>query len=328
MRETVKYRKKLFIENKDALYSTFKMTNRNVLLYTAYSAASQGKRVEPDSVKECKGLIEKKIAWHSTLRGTSLIPLSYMISCRVDRERTIDELSDAITLLKNNKFRDSDERALCAKILVENKNLFDRGAVAEKSRRIYLEMRDKHPFLTSHDDYPYAVLMSMSDKDEGVLISGSEKAYAILKDALGAYNSTQAISHIFSLCEDPEEESRRFLALYEAARAHKFKFYASSIELAALGALSVGDHRDPEIIASELAELSDELKKEKGFSGIFAYVTREQRNMYACMLLSERDENVQNAINFGAVIAQIAAETAAMVSAIVAVNAANAASSS
>ena len=57
-------------------------------------------------------------------------------------------------------------------------------------------MKEKHPWLTSDEDIPFAAMLAVSDLDTDSLISEMEKNYEILKQKFSDKNAVQTLSHV------------------------------------------------------------------------------------------------------------------------------------
>ena len=178
---------------------------------------------------------------------------------------------------------------LAAMILAEQDGS---GSLAEKTKSIYKEMKEAHPWLTSEDDLPFAALMAVSGRDASAVYAEAEEIYALLKEKLKAdKNTMQMLSHILAIRSGrAEEKCEKLCALAAGLKAAGHSLGRGS-RLAILGILA--DSGLPaDTLVDRICEADDFLKQHKPFHGLFG-VGRECRRMFAVQMvqtsLSEED---------------------------------------
>ena len=190
--------------------------------------------------------------------------------------------------------------------------------LAQRTRRIYKQMRAGHPFLTSGEDSTFCALMALLDKPDEVLLGDAEECYKILKNDFFSSNAVQSLSHVLAMCDgEPKIKCQRTMELFQKLKEAGHK-YGTSYELPTLGVLAMADGNQDEIVA-EMAEIDQWLSEQKGF-GFFSSISAKQRLMYAGMIAQQdyiNDKMMQSAAVNG-VISLIVAQQAAMCAAITA----------
>ena len=169
---------------------------------------------------------------------------------------------------------------LAAMILAEQDGS---GSLAEKTKSIYKEMKEAHPWLTSEDDLPFAALMAVSGRDASAVYAEAEEIYALLKEKLKAdKNTMQMLSHILAIRSGrAEEKCEKLCALAAGLKAAGHSLGRGS-RLAILGILA--DSGLPaDTLVDRICEADDFLKQHKPFHGLFG-VGRECRRMFAVQM--------------------------------------------
>ena len=196
--------------------------------------------------------------------------------------------------------------------------------LAQRTRRIYKQMRADHPFLTSGEDSTFCALMALLDKPDEVLLGDAEECYKTLKSNFFSSNAVQSLSHVLAMCDgEPKIKCQRTMELFQKLKEAGHK-YGTSYELPTLGVLAMADGNQDEI-AAEMAEIDQWFSEQKGF-GFFSSISAKQRLMYAGMIAQQdyiNDKMMQGAAVNG-VISLIVAQQAAMCAAITASAAATA----
>jgi hypothetical protein len=197
--------------------------------------------------------------------------------------------------------------------------------LVQKTKTIYEMMREKHPFLTSAEDGPFAALLAFSDFDAGTVTAETEKCYQLIKNKFFSGNAVQSLSHVLALGEGSAEmKCRRLTELFDLLKAKGYA-YGTEHELSTLGAVSVLSGDIP-VLAEDVIAVAEYLGTHKGY-GFFG-ATKKQRLMHAAMIVCKAYSGAQGnqAAYTGAInstVAMIAAQQAAMCAAIAATAAAN-----
>lgn len=319
MKETLKQRCQLFVENKEIMKQNFKWENILMHLLCAEVYTEKGKKIEVESIKACKNMIKENVGVFSNFRSNSGIGFAAILSLEEHKEEKFQNILKVYKLLKE-EFFSSEYLALAALTIAQVSESYDYGMIAAKTKRIYSLMKAEHPFLTSSEDSNFAALLALSQYSEVELIDRVETAYQLLKKELGSFNACQSLSHIIALGEEaPETTCRKVLELYKRLYEKNYKF-GKSYELPVLGALALC-REDSEEIVSDVIEVFEYLRNSKGF-GSFS-ISKRQCLMYGAMLVSSeysdhiRDHSAQT-VALGSITSIMIAQQAAIMAAIIA----------
>ena len=226
--------------------------------------------------------------------------------------------------LLKEEFMSSVYLPIAAMIIAQYADEARYAELAQRTRRIYKQMRADHPFLTSGEDSTFCALMALLDKPDEVLLGDAEECYKTLKSNFFSSNAVQSLSHVLAMCDgEPKIKCQRTMELFQKLKEAGHK-YGTSYELPTLGVLAMADGNQDEIVA-EMAEIDQWLSEQKGF-GFFSSISAKQRLMYAGMIAQQdyiNDKMMQSAAVNG-VISLIVAQQAAMCAAITASAAATA----
>lgn len=325
MRDEVRRRCELFIQNRDTVQEAFKWGNWLLNLSAAYMITSKEKRADVAKVKLCKALIKEKTSMFSNFKGNAHCAITAMLSVSSDAESL---LADGLQVHKmfKGKLWDSAYLPMAAMSIARLAPKERQEEIVEKTKEIYDRIKKEHPFLTSAEDSSFCALLALSDKSAEELVTEAEACYRFLAEHTRyPKNSVQSLSHVLALYDGTaEEKCEKTMELFETLKSCGLK-YGTNYELPMLGILAM-TNKDYEALAEELAEVSTWLSKQKGF-GFWGYVTVKQRLMFAGMLLQEPEgqNEVSETALVQSAIATVVAQEAAMM-AVIAASSASAAS--
>jgi hypothetical protein len=325
MDHELKKRCEIFIENKNALKAAYKL---DYPIMHCLCALIYGKKtVDVAKIKESKQIIKQNTAAFSSFKANAFLAMATMLSLEDDPETIFKKIIELYTLLKKKGFWGSDYLALTAFTAVKNGSDFD--ALADKAIKIYKHLKQNHPFLTSHADYCYAMLMALSNKEGQDMVREAEECYNILENSFIVKNAVQSLSFVLSLGkQNAQEKCNITLDLFDTLKQKDYK-PGTGYELPSIGVLTlVSDNTDN--IAGKVEETSDFLKVQKGFRGIS--IGKTKRIMFASSLVAQEkvslfENDVLNATVSNTISNIIIAMEIAVIAAISASSAAAAASS-
>ena len=326
MREEVRRRCELLIQNRDTMNEAFKWGSGLLNLSAAYMITSKEKCADVAKLKECKDLIKERTGALSNFRGNSNCAVAAILSVSENAERLLEDGLQAHKMLKE-KLRDSAYLPMAAMAVAQLAERERHEKIADRTKEIYDRIKKEHPFLTSAEDCSFCTLMALSEKSTEELVTEAEACYRFLTEHTRyPKNSVQSLSHVLALYDGTvEEKCEKVMELYEILKACGLK-YGISYELPMLGILAM-TNTNYEVLAEELTEVSNWLSKQKGF-GFWGYVTLKQRLMLAGMLLQEGGNEVSETALVQSSIATVVAQQAAMISIMAATSAAAASSAS
>lgn len=319
MRDEVRRRCELLIQNRDTMNEAFKWGSNLLNLSAAYMITTKEKSANVAKLKECKDLIKERTGALSNFRGNSICSVTAMLSVSESAERLLEGGLQAHRMLKE-KLRDSAYLPMAAMSVARFAPKEKYEELVDRTKEIYDRIKKEHPFLTSGEDCSFCTLLAMSEKSVEELVTDAEACYRFLTEHTRyPKNSVQSLSHVLALYEGTvEEKCEKVMELYDTLKACGLK-YGTNYELPMLGILAM-TNQDYEALAEELAEVSTWLSKQKGF-GFWGYVSVRQRLMFAGMLLQEQSDVSETALMQSS-IATVIAQQAAMLSVMVATSAA------
>ena len=326
MRDEVRRRCELLIQNRDTMNEAFKWGSNLLNLSAAYMITSKEKRADVTRLKQCKDLIKERTGALSNFRGNSNCAVTAMLSVSESAERLLEDGLQAHKMLKE-KLRDSAYLPMAAMSVAHLAERERYEEIADRTKDIYDRIKKEHPFLTSAEDCSFCTLLALAEKSTELLVTEAEECYRFLTEHTRyPKNSVQSLSHVLALYDGTaEEKCEKVMELYETLKSCGLK-YGTGYELPMLGILAM-TNTNYEVLAEELTEVSNWLSKQKGF-GFWGYVTMKQRLMLAGMLLQEGGNEVSETALVQSSIATVVAQQAAMISIMAATSAAAASSAS
>ena len=326
MRDEVRRRCELLIQNRDTMNEAFKWGSSLLNLSAAYMITTKDVRADVAKLKQCKDLIKERTGAFSNFRGNSNCMVTAMLAVSGSAERLLEDGLQAHELLKE-KLRDSAYLPMAAMSVVRLAPKERYEEIVDRTKEIYDRIKREHPFLTSAEDSSFCTLLALSEKSTEELVTEAEACYRFFTEHTRyPKNSVQSLSHVLALYDGTaEEKCAKVMELYETLKARGLK-YGTGYELPMLGILAM-TNTNYDGLAEELAEVSIWLSKQKGF-GFWGYVTQKQRLMFAGMLLQEGENEVSETALLQGSIATVVAQQAAMISIMAATSAAASSASS
>lgn len=128
-----------------------------VLTITSYYVTSE-REFNAENLSRLMDAIKEKTGWFSPLRG-NLLPMiaAFLDRPGVDIEQEVTCLFDKQRMLRSVGFRNTIHSYLAALLMTDDADLYD--TEARQAKALYVEMKKQHYFLTSDDDYAYALLL-------------------------------------------------------------------------------------------------------------------------------------------------------------------------
>ena len=323
MNERTLARCKNLIKNKETMKSAFAWEDGLTHLACAGIFINKEQTANEEMLLQCKDILKRNTGIFSNFKSTAKPMIVAMLAANENPQLLMERGLKVYDLLKE-EFMSSVYLPIAAMIIAQYADEARYAELAQRTRRIYKQMRADHPFLTSGEDSTFCALMALLDKPDEVLLGDAEECYKILKNNFFSSNAVQSLSHVLAMCDgEPENKCQKTMDLFQKLKEAGHK-YGTSYELPTLGVLAMADGNQDEI-AAEMAEIDQWLSEQKGF-GFFSSISAKQRLMYAGMIAQQdyiNDKMMQSAAVNG-VISLIVAQQAAMCAAITASAAATA----
>ena len=323
MNERTLARCKNLIKNKETMKSAFAWEDGLTHLACAGIFINKEQTANEEMLLQCKDILKRNTGIFSNFKSTAKPMIVAMLAANENPQLLMERGLKVYDLLKE-EFMSSVYLPIAAMIIAQYADEARYAELAQRTRRIYKQMRADHPFLTSGEDSTFCALMALLDKPDEVLLGDAEECYKILKNNFFSSNAVQSLSHVLAMCDgEPKNKCQKTMELFQKLKEAGHK-YGTSYELPTLGVLAMADGNQDEI-AAEMAEIDQWLSEQKGF-GFFSSISAKQRLMYAGMIAQQdyiNDKMMQSAAVNG-VISLIVAQQAAMCAAITASAAATA----
>lgn len=323
MNERTLARCKNLIKNKETMKSAFAWEDGLTHLACAGIFINKEQTANEEMLLQCKDILKRNTGIFSNFKSTAKPMIVAMLAANENPQLLMERGLKVYDLLKE-EFMSSVYLPIAAMIIAQYADEARYAELAQRTRRIYKQMRADHPFLTSGEDSTFCALMALLDKPDEVLLGDAEECYKILKNNFFSSNAVQSLSHVLAMCDgEPENKCQKTMELFQKLKEAGHK-YGTSYELPTLGVLAMADGNQDEI-AAEMAEIDQWLSEQKGF-GFFSSISAKQRLMYAGMIAQQDyiNDKMMQSVAVNGVISLIVAQQAAMCAAITASAAATA----
>ena len=268
------------VENYRILSGRNKMEFPEMVLACAGIFLAAGVTPDMNRLAECKKLLKSKAGIFSNFRGSDELLVRCKMALSADPELYFENLEREYQRIKT--FFSGEQTVLAAMILAEQGSSVE--DLAEKTKQIYKDMKEAHPWLTSENDLPFAALMAVSGRDASSVYAEAEEIYALLGKNLHADKDTrQMLSHILAIRSgSAEEKCDKLCALADGLKATGHSLGRGS-RLAILGILADSTLPTASLV-ERISETDDFLKQYKPFHGIFG-VGKDCRRMFAVQMV-------------------------------------------
>ncbi|MGM9968541.1 MAG: DUF4003 family protein [Rummeliibacillus sp.] len=174
--------------------------DKRILLMLASHYSAMGKTFSYASFETVIDEIKKQTSWFSTLRSSSnlLYSVAMLLDGKKEPQQSVSELIKNEEILKQANFKRSVYSYISALFLTED--LEQKQIHAENAKRLYDDIRKRHPFLTSHEDMAYSVLLSNNEEEPELRAKTMNRYYTELRNnnfSLG--NHLQWLSQIMTI---------------------------------------------------------------------------------------------------------------------------------
>jgi hypothetical protein len=257
-------------EKMDKLIKVYKEVNKdyrwknsnNMTNLIALSYLMKNKDYTRPEIDRVNSYIKKNTGPFSCYRQKSVLFSALLHLNFSDPEAKFDTLLDYEQRLKTNGFRSYTYRPVTAYTLLLTSKPSEIDQKITKAYDIFTEMRKNHPWLTSGDDYPLAILLAGTQEPVSSIMARIEDIYQNLKEAgFSKSNGLQFLSHILSLSsENNKAKAAKCWKLYQYFKENKLKVYSSNY--GSLGLLTLVEDKS-EKAAQEVKEASKYLGQER-----------------------------------------------------------------
>lgn len=272
----------LFVTNYHTVHKEFAWEYNISQRFAALFYAMEDKEIDVVAIKEAKRIIKENTGVFSQFKGVSYFLTAVLLSLENNLEEILQKSIHIYDQLKTKRFFSSNYLVLSSIVLAKSVEEYDYKRVIDRAEQFYCKMKEQHRFITSQEDYCFAVMLGMSDLEVDLTISEMEKAYGILKENLYPANAVQALTHIITFGEEEvREKCHRVFEIYQRLKERDCKL--SGNEISALGVISLITD-EVELITEDIVETSMYLKEIKGF-GVWS-INKSIRTMFAANLVA------------------------------------------
>jgi hypothetical protein len=284
MRDTMRDKCSLYVDNYLSLKESFKwgyaMNNRlGALLYTMENSP-----VDVAVIKKCREIIKANTNIFSYFQSSTSFIVATILSLKAEPEIKIREAVSIYESLKREGFHSSPYLVLAAASIVMYTEPENQRKCVTRAKAFFDAMKAEHRFLTTADDYTFAALLALSEKEVNPTIREIESCYYWLKNDFRNSNAVQSLAQVLSFHEETMQvKCKRVVDLYQALKIRGLKF-GQYIELPFLGVVAMLP-KEVDTIADDIAEVDRYLKDIKGF-GSWSIAAKE-RLMFAAALVCD-----------------------------------------
>lgn len=283
LRESVKNKCDLFADNYSKIKSDFKWNDTPSLRLGALLYALESKSTEEQAIRYCKAIIKENTGVFSQFKQTTFFIVATILSLKNQPKSLIQAANKIYHDMKKAGFHSSPYLVLSALYIALQKESWEFPHIIARAKRFYDGMKQQHPFITSSDDYGFATLLAMTDRDVNSTIREIESYYSKLKENFSNSNGIQALSQVLIFGEgDTNLKCNQVVELNRALKNRQCKF-GSGTQLSFLGVMSLLNE-DSNRLADEVAQTNEYLKTKKGFG--YWSISAKERLMYATALVS------------------------------------------
>lgn len=171
--------------------------DRKIILAIASTFVASGKTFDTAKYKNVLQEMKQQSSWMSPLRSTVGYSIAANLMEQENIEKAVKDLLTNVSILREAKFRSGNFSYIGAQFLTEDEK--DKKEHAQAARFLFDAIRKHHPFLTSYEDIPYAVLLSRSNDDVDLRAETMNRYYKELRIySFNAGNELQWLSQVLT----------------------------------------------------------------------------------------------------------------------------------
>lgn len=201
--------------------------DKRVILSLAGYYVILEKKFDEKRFKNIEACIKKKAGIFSPLRS-HLHPLFVAIldAGGLDPVQAVDLLLEKVEALKKSSFKVNSYTYLAALLMSDEKEAWAKEMT--RAQQLMADMKKHHRFLTSTDDYPYAMFLGKLDGDSAVRAETMNRYYQDLRNhKFSSGNELQWMSQVLAYSSPNYEEDlvARAVIIREGLKSVKIKTY-------------------------------------------------------------------------------------------------------
>ncbi|MCA0972410.1 DUF4003 domain-containing protein [Halobacillus litoralis] len=176
-----------------------KWTDDRVLMMAASVYVVKNRPFEVDRYIELCDYIKEETGVFSYLKSTMRFTVAAWLDTRFDDPKSaFRKYSEVYETMISKGFKRTPFTYIAALVMLEHHDDLDDWI--SRALTVYERMKQEHPFITSKDDYPLAVVLSEGEGEIDPLIEGMEEIYSGLhKKGFMVGNNLQFMSHMLSM---------------------------------------------------------------------------------------------------------------------------------
>lgn len=272
----------LFAENAQGITKRFFWKNAMSKRLAALLYTAQDRTIDCDAIRASYELIKQRTSFFSYFTGNSSICLATLLSLADNQEARLADTLAVYNQMKEIRFVSSDHLVIAAYQIASGADSAQYQQAIEKATTFYTGMKKEHRFLTGRDDYIFAAMFGLSDKEPAAAIARMEQLYDELKREFISNNSVQTLTQVLVLGNETAETIARLHALRQAFRARGLRL-DREYTLPSLGILALLPV-DTQTIVDQVEGAYNFLRTQKGLSGWS--VTKQELLLYATSLVT------------------------------------------
>lgn len=232
-----------------------------VLAVTSYYITSE-RDFDAVSLNKAMDELKNKSNWLSPLRGNLLS----VIAAFIDQPSTnssdqVDKLFAKQRVMKKVGFRNTIHSYLGALLLTDDVTLYEKEAL--QAKKLYDAMKKNHYFLTSDEDYAYAVLLGKKNEDPVEHARMMRSYYdALRKEGFRSGNELQWLSQVMTY-KDIRFSQKNVLRAYEILTHFRKETRVKPVHYPMIGFLTLYEVEDAEL--EKIVQLTHTFEDSKPF---------------------------------------------------------------
>lgn len=236
--------------------------DKNVVLTIASYYLTAEREFDAAAFNRAMETLKSRTGWFSPIRG-QLMPVIAAFLAHSDRkiDEEVDRLFEKQKVLRGEGFRNTIHSFLAAFLMTDNPSEYTDEA--RKAKMLFDAMKKQHYFLTSDDDYAYAVLLSKNGENPERHAANMRKYYnAFREKRYRSGNELQWLSQIMTYI-DVEYNEQYVERADEIFKQLKRETKATQVHYPMVGFLAIFQVDNEKI--DDIVQLTKQLEHSKPF---------------------------------------------------------------
>lgn len=260
-------RLEIFERNNSIIMKKYWLKNIRLQVLCSFILSCADMDVNPELLDECREVLSNHFGCLSGARDNLELPLMASMAVSGAPERYAVKFKKTYECISEGSLLPGEFEMLAALILMDVPDA-ELQEKADRMKSIYKKMGKNHPLLTDSADKSSAAILTLSEKNEDMLLDDMEACFGILKEKFRLQGGkVQTMSALLATMDGTAaDKCAKTVELCEKLKERKMNLSMSTALPIVAGLAAIDKPADE--IAQGIGEIAEALKGKPGFGGL------------------------------------------------------------